>query len=367
MSPIRRPDLAELETLVLAADDGSVAAAAAALQISRAAASKRLRTLEALVGAPLLERTPRGVIPTALGRETIAAARDVIAASNSMVATISDLKDADRSGRPSLARFLPDPTRLEPRAPTIRESLVDTQRLLSDIIHSSPVPMTISEQPYDGMVVDANAAYANLTGIPIAEMVGRTFRSLGVVANPDELKHLRKLVEEGGAATDTPAVLRRRDGKLRIVLVSSWHSAIGRRPLIFSTYQDVTERHRAEAEAGALRRVATLARDYVSLVQDGGAFISLNPSGRSLIGIPADADVTTISALDTMHPSMPADRIDEIRTRMGTDDTWTGRFILRHMVTGEAIPTNATLFFRRTMAVGLPLVAMVARPLLAPA
>ena len=48
--------------------------------------------------------------------------------------------------------------------------------------------------------------------------------------------------------------------------------------------------YRAEAEAGALRRVITLALDYVSVVQDGGAFVSLNPSGRALVGIAADVD-----------------------------------------------------------------------------
>jgi LysR family glycine cleavage system transcriptional activator len=55
-APVRSPDLAELDTLVVCAVEGSLAATAARLGISRPAVAKRIKNLEALVGRPLLHR-----------------------------------------------------------------------------------------------------------------------------------------------------------------------------------------------------------------------------------------------------------------------------------------------------------------------
>ena len=57
-APIRAPELAELETLVACATEGSFAAAARRLGISRPAVTKRVDNLEALAGRPLLHRAP---------------------------------------------------------------------------------------------------------------------------------------------------------------------------------------------------------------------------------------------------------------------------------------------------------------------
>jgi len=65
---LRPPEIGELRAFCLAADLGSLGRAAVALRISQPAVSKRLRTLEALAGAELLARSPRGVALTPAGR-----------------------------------------------------------------------------------------------------------------------------------------------------------------------------------------------------------------------------------------------------------------------------------------------------------
>ena len=65
--PVRSADVVELRAFCAAVDLGSLGRAARLLRVSQPALSKRLRTLEALAGAPLLERSPRGVTPTAAG------------------------------------------------------------------------------------------------------------------------------------------------------------------------------------------------------------------------------------------------------------------------------------------------------------
>jgi DNA-binding transcriptional LysR family regulator len=78
MTPVRSPDLAELRAFCAAADLGSLGRAARLLRVSQPALSKRLRTLEALAGARLLERSPRGVTLTPAGTRLYVEARKLL-------------------------------------------------------------------------------------------------------------------------------------------------------------------------------------------------------------------------------------------------------------------------------------------------
>ena len=65
---LTRFDLITLRLFVMVVDGGSLTAGAAGFGISVAAASKRVAELEAHVGQTLLERSKRGIVPTAAGR-----------------------------------------------------------------------------------------------------------------------------------------------------------------------------------------------------------------------------------------------------------------------------------------------------------
>ncbi len=65
---LTRFDLATLRLFVMVVDGGSLTAGAASFGIAVAAASKRVAELESHVGQALLERSKRGIVPTAAGR-----------------------------------------------------------------------------------------------------------------------------------------------------------------------------------------------------------------------------------------------------------------------------------------------------------
>ena len=75
---IRGPEIAELRAFCAAVDLGTLGKAAVSLKISQPALSKRLRALEAAAGAKLLERSRRGVVPTAAGRRLYPEARRLL-------------------------------------------------------------------------------------------------------------------------------------------------------------------------------------------------------------------------------------------------------------------------------------------------
>ncbi len=75
---VRSPELAELRAFCAAVDLASIGRAARLLQVSQPALSKRLRALEAVAGTRLLERSTRGVRPTASGLRLYGAARRLL-------------------------------------------------------------------------------------------------------------------------------------------------------------------------------------------------------------------------------------------------------------------------------------------------
>jgi DNA-binding transcriptional LysR family regulator len=75
---LRSPDVAELRAFCLAADLGSLGRAAVALRTSQPALSKRLRSLEAIAGTELFERSSAGVTLTEAGKRLYPEARKLL-------------------------------------------------------------------------------------------------------------------------------------------------------------------------------------------------------------------------------------------------------------------------------------------------
>src|SRR5579875_1170249 len=88
---VRKPKLEELEVLCATAELGGVGRAAVRLRISQPAASKRLASLEQLVGTPLFERSPQGMTLTAAGQRLYAGARLVLSQLEEVFELIGEL------------------------------------------------------------------------------------------------------------------------------------------------------------------------------------------------------------------------------------------------------------------------------------
>ena len=359
MPPLRRPDLVELETLARTAALGTVTAAAAELGVTRAAASKRLRNLEAIVGVALLHRTTQGVTLTVAGQAVLNAARAVLIQADELQATIAEIKGAPRDVLPAM-RFLggvaAGPT------PSVYASLRDAERLVSEIFHSSPLALAVTE-PQSGLIVDANVACTELSGIPVNELVGKTFDELGVTANPDVVHHVATTVATHGSITRLRAVLHRRGGESRTVEVSSWQSNVAGRPLLFWMLHDVTELQRVELEARGLFALTQHSSNYVSLANLGDKFSLLNAAGRALIGIAANADITAISPLDVITDETRR-WLAEITPVLLETGTWSGRMDFLNLATGKVVPLAVRMLITHSLGTGAPpLVALVGRPL----
>jgi len=109
---VRSPELAELRAFCAAVELASIGGAARRLQVSQPALSKRLRTLEAVAGTALLERSTRGVLPTPSGGELYRRARrllrDAAAVEELMRGFVAEAPPVRIAVSPTLAeRWLP--------------------------------------------------------------------------------------------------------------------------------------------------------------------------------------------------------------------------------------------------------------------
>lgn len=99
------PELRALELLVTVARTGSLGAAAQELGITQQAASSRLRTMESLVGEPLVARSKRGSELTPTGELVVQWAGRVLDAAHQLDAGITALR-TDRRGHLDVAASL---------------------------------------------------------------------------------------------------------------------------------------------------------------------------------------------------------------------------------------------------------------------
>lgn len=88
---LHRFDLTTLRLYVAAVYDGSLTAGADRLGLSLAAGSKRIAELEAHVGAPLLERSKRGVVPTVAGAVLLPHAVEMVARLEQLALAMNDV------------------------------------------------------------------------------------------------------------------------------------------------------------------------------------------------------------------------------------------------------------------------------------
>ena len=89
---LNRFDLTTLRLYVAAVDTGSLTAGAERLDISLAAASKRIAEMEAHIGTPLLERSKRGVVPTDSGLTLMPHAVEMVSRLEQLALAMGDVK-----------------------------------------------------------------------------------------------------------------------------------------------------------------------------------------------------------------------------------------------------------------------------------
>lgn len=95
-----------------------------------------------------------------------------------------------------------------------------SEALLSHLFEASVDSILVTELD-SGRVVLANGGFAQITGIPVADAQGRTTLELGIWADEGHRAEFVRELRANGRVRDFPLRLRRADGEIRSVVMSS--------------------------------------------------------------------------------------------------------------------------------------------------
>ncbi|MEQ6900042.1 LysR family transcriptional regulator [Nocardioides sp. YIM 152588] len=270
------PELRALELLAAVARLGSLGAAAAELGISQQAASSRLRTMESLVGEPLVLRSKRGSELTPTGELVVQWAGRVLEAAEELDAGITALR-ADRRGHLAVAASLTIAEHMLPgwlvglRAHQVRRGLAPTE-----------VTMTATNSERVAALVETGEVALGFVEGPDAP-VGLRCRLVGtdelvVVVSPAHpwAGRGRRRVSAEALAT-TPLVVREPGSGTRLVLE---RALVGLRQAAPALELSSTAAVRAAVAAGA--GPAALGRHAVRDDLVTGRLVSVTVTGLDL-------------------------------------------------------------------------------------
>lgn len=204
--PTRGPQLDELKAFCAAVDLGGIGRAAQRLHLSQPAVSKRLKSLEVLVGVPLLERSAHGVTMTDAGERLYAYARRLVSDMEDLTGRLDQIRGTSETVHLTIshtaAEFLMSKAlvlmRRQTSAPV--EVLIANSRVVKQMVGSGQADIGVAacmlEESVPGAVelplVDDEIAIA----VPLAHAWSR--RSS---ITPDELLSSPIVLRDPGAHT----------------------------------------------------------------------------------------------------------------------------------------------------------------------
>jgi DNA-binding transcriptional LysR family regulator len=202
----RSPQLNELRTFCAAVDLGGIGRAAQRLHLSQPAVSKRLKSLEDLVGTPLLERSAHGVTMTDAGERLYTHARRLVSDMEELTGRLDQIRGTNETVHLAIshtaAEFLMSRAlvlmRRQTSAPV--EVLIANSRVVKQMVRSGQADIGVAacmlEESVAGAaqlaLVDDEIAIA----VPLAHPWSRR-RSL----TPDELLSTPIVLRDPGAHT----------------------------------------------------------------------------------------------------------------------------------------------------------------------
>jgi PAS domain S-box-containing protein len=238
---LRAPDLAELETLVVCAAEGSLVAAAARLAISRPAIAKRIANLEALAGRPLLDRSGRGVRLTDAGATVLAGARRVLDERDVLLSVLTEIRGDGPSGIAGLRELLGHSPTAARAAQLPEARLAETERMLEFILRASSTGVVISN-PESAVVYEVNDAFCSFTGRSRWELLNKPATDGGAWFDLSDRDRLIDAVRRSGVAERVVVRARRPDGSVRIGEATARFIALAGIRQMLTTVDDVTDR-----------------------------------------------------------------------------------------------------------------------------
>jgi PAS domain S-box-containing protein len=219
------------------------------------------------------------------------------------------------------------------------EALWRSQQLFADIFRVSPAA-TILSSLGDGRCVDANEAYARLTGYTREELIGKITVEMNIWLSAEERQRVVTELAQKGHLENVELTLRRKNGEFINTLSAGEVITLDGQRFILSFFFDITQRQRMEEELRRSRdelelrvrertaevyrqaELLDLAHDAIVVREMDGVITFWNEGATEMYGWGKEEALGKIIR-DLLETEFPMSR-DEIMTKVVQEGRWEG-------------------------------------------
>jgi len=137
------------------------------------------------------------------------------------------------------------------------EQLQQSETKFSATFKISPDSININRLA-DGVFVDVNEGFTAMLGYTADEVIGNSLPALGIWVDPEDRTRFAGQLRAHGIINNLEAKLRRKDGTIITVLISSRLIEINGEPCTLSIARDITERENIQKELIKIQKLESL-------------------------------------------------------------------------------------------------------------
>ena len=163
------------------------------------------------------------------------------------------------------------------------EALRESEEKFAHAFSGSPDSLAISRVA-DGVIVEVNQGFCDLSGFSREEALGKPSLDLGIWHDPVDRLRMYEAIERHGRCDSLEVVFRRKDGALWIGLLSARPILIKDEPHLISITYDITRRKQDEADLERLKVAIEHAAEVIVVTDADGNILYANPSFERVTG-----------------------------------------------------------------------------------
>ena len=164
--------------------------------------------------------------------------------------------------------------------------LQSNEALLAHLVQTSPVGIVVNELA-DGLILDANDAFLQITGYSRDELLGQTTVGLCLWADPKQRAQLKPLLTSGQPLRDFEARIRIKSGAERLVLATVSRIELDGRACLLTQMNDITTQRHEQLQFRALVEQIPFIT-YVCVPDDLMTLTYISPQCETILGFSPD-------------------------------------------------------------------------------
>ena len=163
------------------------------------------------------------------------------------------------------------------------QALRESQEKFALAFSASPDAVNINRLA-DGLFVEINKGFTDLTGFTREDVAGKTSIDLDIWHNPADRQRMVEAFQTRGSCDNLEAVFRRKDGSLGIGLLSARPLLLNNEPHLISITRDITQRKQAEVDLERLKVAIEHAGEVIVITDAQGDIQYANPAFSRVTG-----------------------------------------------------------------------------------